>query len=44
MADVESALDFLMIAEYPERIGDHAVNIAEWIIYVMTGKHKEGEK
>lgn len=33
-----------MIAEYPERIGDHAVNMAEWIIYVMAGKHKEGEK
>ena len=43
-ADAESALDFLMIAKYLERIGDHAVNIAEWIIYAMTGKHKEGKK
>lgn len=43
-ADAESALDFLMIAKYLERIGDHAVNIAEWIIYAITGNHKEGEK
>ncbi|KXB40743.1 phosphate signaling complex protein PhoU [Amygdalobacter nucleatus] len=42
--DAESALDFFMIAKYLERIGDHAVNIAEWIIYAMTGKHKEGGK
>lgn len=42
-ADAESALNSLMIAKYLERIGDHAVNIAEWIIYAMTGKHKERE-
>lgn len=39
-ADGESALDLLMIAKYLERIGDHAVNIAEWVIYAVTGKHK----
>jgi len=34
------ALDLLMIAKYFERIGDHAVNIAEWVIFSITGKHK----
>ena len=32
-------LDFLMIAKYYERIGDHAVNIAEWVEYSITGEH-----
>ena len=35
------ALDMLMIAKYLERIGDHAVNIAEWVVYSINGKHKE---
>ena len=35
------ALDLLMIAKYMERIGDHAVNIAEWVIFAITGVHKE---
>ena len=30
-----------MIAKYFERIGDHAVNIAEWVIFSVTGVHKE---
>lgn len=34
------ALDLLMIAKYLERIGDHATNIAEWVIYSVTGSHK----
>ncbi len=34
---MEYALDLLMIAKYFERIGDHAVNIAEWVIYYVTG-------
>lgn len=37
----EHALDLLMIAKYFERIGDHAVNIAEWVIFSVTGVHKE---
>lgn len=41
-ADGEFALDLLMISKYLERIGDHAVNIAEWVIYAVTGTHKEG--
>ena len=40
-ADGEFALDLLMIAKYFERIGDHATNIAEWVIYSVTGRHKE---
>jgi phosphate transport system protein len=36
----ELCLDLLMIAKYLERIGDHAVNIAEWVEYSMTGRHK----
>jgi len=39
----EQAMDFLMIAKYFERIGDHAENIAEWVVFSMTGKHKEIE-
>lgn len=34
----EEIADFLLIAKYFERIGDHATNIAEWVIYAMTGK------
>ena len=41
-ADGEYALDLLMIAKYFERIGDHATNIAEWVIFSITGRHKEG--
>lgn len=37
--DAESLVDMLMIAKYFERIGDHAENIAEWVIYAMTGQH-----
>ena len=40
-ADGEFALDLLMISKYFERIGDHATNIAEWVIYSVTGIHKE---
>ena len=37
----EFCIDLLMIAKYLERIGDHAVNIAEWVEYSMTGMHKD---
>ena len=40
-SDGEYALDLLMIAKYLERIGDHAVNIAKWVIFSVTGVHKE---
>jgi phosphate transport system protein len=35
-----ACLDLLMIAKYLERIGDHAVNIAEWVVYSITGSRK----
>ncbi len=35
-----SIIDFLMISKYFERIGDHAQNIAEWVVYRITGEHK----
>lgn len=37
----EYALDLLMIAKYFERIGDHAVNIAQWVVFSATGEHEE---
>ncbi|MDR1292918.1 MAG: phosphate signaling complex protein PhoU [Clostridiales Family XIII bacterium] len=37
----ELAIDLLQIAKYLERIGDHAVNIAEWVIFSITGVHKD---
>ncbi len=39
--DAEALIDLLMIAKYLERIGDHAENIAEWVIYSITGKHED---
>lgn len=35
-----NALDFLMVAKYFERIGDHAENIAEWVEFTITGAHE----
>lgn len=35
----ELVIDLLMIAKYFERIGDHAVNIAEWVVFSITGEH-----
>ena len=39
----DAILDLLMIAKYFERIGDHAVNLAEWVEYSITGIHKSSE-
>ena len=36
----EQAADLLMIAKYFERIGDHATNISEWVIFSIIGKHE----
>ena len=40
-ANGEYALDLLMIAKYFERIGDHAVNIAQWVKFSLTGTHDD---
>lgn len=37
----EQATDMLLVAKYFERIGDHATNIAEWVIYSITGEHED---
>ena len=35
----DQAMDLLMVAKYLERIGDHACNIADWVIFSITGTH-----
>lgn len=39
-ADGEQTIDLLMIAKYFERIGDHAVNIAQWVVFSITGSRE----
>ena len=34
----DQIMDYLLIAKYIERIGDHAVNIARWVVFALTGK------
>lgn len=41
--EAKAGLDLLMTAKYFERIGDHAVNIAEWVEYSITGEHRNNE-
>lgn len=36
----EQAADLLLVAKYMERIGDHATNISEWVIFSITGSHQ----
>jgi phosphate transport system protein len=38
---ISAEINLLFIAKYAERIGDHCTNIAEWIIYMQTGKHPD---
>ncbi len=41
--DSHYAVDIIMISKYLERIGDHAQNIAEWVVFAITGEHKDSE-
>ncbi|MDR2532376.1 MAG: phosphate signaling complex protein PhoU [Oscillospiraceae bacterium] len=40
-ANTDQAMDLIMVAKYFERIGDHATNIAEWVVFSLTGLHKD---
>jgi phosphate transport system protein len=40
-ADVKQSTELLFLARYLERMGDHVVNICEWIVYCQSGKHVE---
>ena len=39
--NVMREVDVLFISKYIERMGDHATNIAEWVIYMETGVHPD---
>ena len=38
--EADYAIYLMMVAKYIERIGDHAVNLAEWVIFSITGEHE----
>ena len=40
----DQTMDLLMIAKYYERLGDHATNVAEWVEFSLTGKHRSGKE
>ncbi len=37
--DADYAIYLMMVTKYIERIGDHAVNLAEWVVFSITGEH-----
>ena len=39
--NITQATNFLFVSKYLERIGDHATNVCEWVIYAATGERKE---
>ena len=42
-ANIEQGLDLNKVVQRLERIGDHATNLAEWVIYLVTGPHKKNK-
>lgn len=40
--EANRAVDLLMVSKYLERIADHATNIAEWVVFSITGVHNPG--
>ena len=38
---IEGYIDLLMVAKYLERIADHAVNIADWVVYIETAERSQ---
>ncbi|MFI3312949.1 MAG: phosphate signaling complex protein PhoU [Eubacteriales bacterium] len=41
--NTEAIIDMLMVAKYLERIADHATNVAEWVVFSITGVHKDNK-
>ena len=39
-AEADNVIDSFMIAKYLERIGDHAVNVAKWVVFAETGSRE----
>ncbi|MCL1792968.1 MAG: phosphate signaling complex protein PhoU [Oscillospiraceae bacterium] len=39
----DQAIDLVMVAKYFERIADHATNVAEWVVFSLTGTHKDSK-
>lgn len=39
-ANIPVATDYIFITKYLERVGDHTTNIAEWVVFELTGKHE----
>ena len=39
----DQAIDLILVAKYFERIGDHATNIAEWVVFLLTGILRDGK-
>ena len=45
-ATIEPALDLILVSRHLERIGDHATNVAEDVIFIVSAKdvrHHAGE-